>query len=217
MEDAANRISLLMAWRRGAVSAAVCSGALLATGVIGLIRALVGFGSALCVMGGVETALRCFLRECTLHPELAQIAAVARYRERLCSARSRCRLATWLRSTVRDSHAARSSPYVLWHRVALVSDELLALADELESADAVDPRTMIEIKRLLCDGQDSPLLNERLPAAAAGSAILSARFRVITAPLQDSVGRSADPVAHVPASQTRRRTSRSSRSGPSAD
>jgi hypothetical protein len=35
---------------------------------------------------------------------------------------------------------------VLWDRVALVRRELVVLADELESADIVDPRTMIEIQ-----------------------------------------------------------------------
>jgi hypothetical protein len=77
-------------------------------------------------MGGVETALRCFLRECALCPGLAEISAVARYRETLCSPTNRRKLAISLRRMARPSPAARASPYVLWDRVALVRDELLA-------------------------------------------------------------------------------------------
>jgi len=51
---------------------------------------------------------------------------------------------------------------VLWDRVALVRCELVVLADELESADIVDPRTMIEIKTLLSSGRDSALLNDQI-------------------------------------------------------
>jgi hypothetical protein len=50
---------------------------------------------------------------------------------------------------------------------------------------------MVEVKQLLSNGRDSPLLNEGLPAAAAVSALRCARFRVITAPLRDYIGRSA--------------------------
>lgn len=51
---------------------------------------------------------------------------------------------------------------MLWDRVALVRCELVVLADELESADIVDPRTMIEIKTLLSSGRDSALLNDQI-------------------------------------------------------
>jgi hypothetical protein len=80
---------------------------------------------------------------------------------------------------------------VLWDRVALVREELLALADELESAATIDPRTMVEIHELLCSGRDSPMLNDQLPASALASAILCARFRLVTAPLQRSMQTSA--------------------------
>jgi hypothetical protein len=156
-----------------------------------MVAPLAGFAAGMCVLGGAETARRCFLRKCAACAELGEITAVARYRERLCSARSRRSLAGALRRTARDSPAARADPYVLWGRVALVRDELLALADELESAGAGDPRAMIEIKTLLCDGRDSPLLNDQLPAELLLSTVRCARFRVITVPLNDSTGPSA--------------------------
>jgi hypothetical protein len=218
MDGARTRISLLTAWRRGAAIAALSSLALVATGRLGMVAPLVGFGTAICVMGGAETARRCFLRNCALCPDLEEIAAVARYRETLCSARSRRRLATSLRSTTRDSQAAQASPYVLWDRVAQVRHELLALADELESANTVDPRTMIEIRNLLSDGQNSPLLNDQIPPAALVSTVRCARFRVATYPLQDSIGRLAiAPVAAVSAPETGGRVSYTPSSGYSDD
>ncbi len=208
MDDARTWISLLTAWRRGAAVAALSSVALVVTGLLGTVAPLVGFGTAICVIGGVETARRCFLRKCALCGELEEISAVARYRERLCSARSRRKLATWLRDIARDSHAAGASPYVLWGRVALVQHELLALADELESADAIDARTMIEIRTLLGDGRDSPLLNDQIPPAALVSTIRCARFRAITSSRHDSIERVAiGPVGPVPASGSGRRVS----------
>jgi hypothetical protein len=206
MDGARTRISLLTAWRRGAAVAALSSVALVVTGLFGTVAPLVGFGTAICVIGGAETARRYFLRKCALCCELEDISAVARYRERLCSARSRMTLATWLRDIARDSHAAGASPYVLWDRVTLVRHELLALADELESADAVDARTMIEIRTLLSDGRDSPLFNDQIPPAALVSTIRCARFRAITGPRHDPIERVAiGPVRPVPAPGSGRR------------
>jgi hypothetical protein len=191
MEDARTRISLLTAWCRGAAVAAVASLALAVTGPFGMVAPSAGFAAAICVLGGAETARRCFLRKCAPCAEFGEITAVARYRRRLCSARSRRRLAGALRRTARDSPAARANPYLLWSRVALVRDELTALADELESASAGDPRAVIEIKTLLCDGRDSPLLNDQPPPELLLSTVRCARFRVITVPVKDSTGPSA--------------------------
>ena len=206
MEDARTRISLLTAWCRGAAVAAVASLALALTGPLGMVAPLAGLTAAILVLGGAETARRCFLRQCAPCPELAEITAVAQYRERLCSARSRRRLAGALRRTARDSPAARANPYVLWDRVALVGDELVALADELESASAGDTRAMIEIKTLLCDGRDSPLFNDQLPSELLLSTVRCLRFRVITVPLKDSVGPSGiTSVPPVPEAESRPR------------
>jgi len=217
-EDTTTRIAFLMGWRRGAGAAAVSCVGLLATGPLGRVGPLVGLGTAISVMGGVEIAVRCVLRRCVLCPEIAQISAMARYRDRLCSARNRRRLAKWLRGTARPSHAARASPYVLWARVALVREQLLLLADELESADTIDPRTMIEIRTLLSNGRDSPLLNDQIPAAELVSTVRCARFRVITAPLQNSIGGSAlAPIAPGPAAKSSGWASHASSSGHATD
>jgi hypothetical protein len=206
VEDDGTRIAFLTAWCRGAAVAAAASLALAVTGPLGVVAPLAGFAAAMCVLGGAEAARRCLLRRCAACGELAEIIAVARYRERLCSARSRRRLAGALRRTARDTPAARADPYLLWSRVALVRDELMALADELESASGGDPRAMIEIKTLLCDGRDSPLLNDQLPSELLLSTVRCARFRVITVSLKDSPGPSATAsVPPVPTAQPRRR------------
>jgi hypothetical protein len=134
-----------MAWRRGAGVAAIAAVGLVATGLLASVGALAAFGTAVCVIAGAQAALRCCLRQYVLRPELAEIPAVALYRDRLCSGRNRRGLAISARRMAHPSPAARASPYVLWDRVALVPDELLALADELESADTADPHTMLQI------------------------------------------------------------------------
>jgi hypothetical protein len=78
----------------------------------------------------------------------------------------------------------QKSVFVLWERVGLVRDELAALADELGSADVVDPRTMFELQRLLRCGCGSPLLNRRLSASELVSTVQYLRFRIVTAPLR---------------------------------
>ena len=215
MEVAARRISLLVAWRRGAAAAALCSGGVLASGLLGPAAPLAGIGIAVGITAGVDIALRSFLRKCALCRELTEIPAVARYRDRLCSVRRRRQLATWLRRIASASPRAQSSPLVLWGRVALVRDELVVLADELESADTVDPRTMVELHELLSSGRDSPMLNDQLPASELSTAILRARFRLVTAPLQRTIHESA--VASDAAFAAPGRDRRAADGRPSAD
>src|ERR1700739_3531256 len=104
MEVAARRISFLAAWRRGGAIAAVSSGGGLASGVLARVGPLTGLGIGACIMPPAEIALRAFVRGCALCPDLADIRAVARYRARLCSARSRRALAASLRHTASASH-----------------------------------------------------------------------------------------------------------------
>jgi hypothetical protein len=201
VELAASRISLLVAWRRGGTVAALSSGGLLAFGWLGTVGPLTGLGIAMCIMAGAEIALHRFVRRCALCPELSDIPAVARSRSRLCSARRPRAFGASLRQTALASPRERENVFVQWDRVALVRDELLALADELESADNVDPRTMVELDRLLCDGRDSPLLNEQLPASELVSTVRCVRFRVLTARPRCATGESAvaTPAAATPA------------------
>jgi hypothetical protein len=78
--------------------------------------------------------------------------------------------------------ASRISRLVAWRRGGIATDEL-------ESADTVDPRTIIEIRELLSNGRDSPLLNDRLPTAALVNTVRCARFRLATAPIERSIRR----------------------------
>lgn len=201
VEAAVARISFLVAWRRGSAVGALSSGALLVSGWLGTGGPLTGLGIALWLLMSSEIALVCFVRRCALTPELAEIPAVARRRARLCSGRRRRALGAALRATALPSSRARYNDFVLWDRVPLVRDELLALADELESAETVEPRTMLDVNELLCNGVDSPLLNKRVPAAALVSVVRCIRFRLLTAPLQRAIeGPEVAPAAGVAAS-----------------
>jgi hypothetical protein len=149
---------------------------------LGTVGPLAGIAIGLGIMAGAHVSLHAFVGRCALSSELAGIPAVERRRRSLCSARKRRELGCALRSLVSASAWEKKNPYVLWDRVSLVADELLALADELEYADGVDPRTVVEVDRLLCDGRDSPMLNPQLPASELASALLHMRFRLLTGP-----------------------------------
>jgi hypothetical protein len=179
VDAARTRIAALVAWRRGsAVVASLCAAALVA-GSFGTVGPLAGILIALSIMAGAHLSLHAFVGRCALSAELAEIPAVASRRRRLCSARKRHELGTALRSLVSASAWEKKNPYVLWDRVSLVADELMALADELEYAEGVDPRTIVEVDRLLCDGRESPMLNAQLPASELSSTLLRMRFRLL--------------------------------------
>ena len=179
VDAAANRITALVAWRRGSAVVASLGAAALVAGSLGTVGPLAGILIAVGFMAGAQLSLRRFVGRCALSDELANIPAVARRRRSLCSARKRHALGCALRSLVSASAWEKKNPYVLWDRVSLVADELLALADELEYADGVDPRTIVEVDRLLCDGRESPMLNEQLPASELAGALLRMRFRLL--------------------------------------
>jgi hypothetical protein len=114
------------------------------------------------------------------------------YRRRHCSARRRHALSRTLRRTLND----RSNPFIPSRRVRLVSDKLVMLAQELESAEQVDLATMLELERFLFDGRDSPLLNRSLPLSTLTATITDLRFRVLTSGLTLSDDRSAQDSHH---------------------
>jgi hypothetical protein len=126
-------------------------------------------------------SLRQFLARCVLDPHLPPIEAVTRFRRRQCSPRRRRRLVANLRQTARPSRHMLNSDLVAWDRVRLVHKDLLALADELEAADTVEPRTMVDLDRLLCDSCHSPLLNSAVPESELFAALQSIRYRVLSA------------------------------------
>jgi hypothetical protein len=94
---------------------------------------------------------------------------------------------------------------VLWERVGPAREELVALADELESAEVVDPHTIIELQRLLSCGCGSPLLNPRLPASELVSWVRRARFQIVTAPLRAEPDRRSSALPAAASSQDRNR------------
>jgi hypothetical protein len=187
LEPAASRISALVAWRRGCAVVVSLSGAALVAG-LGTVGPLAGVAIGLGIVVAIQASLHRFVDRCALRPELACIPAVARRRRRICCARRRRDFASSLRSLASASPRERKNPYVLWGRVSLVADELCALADELECADDVDPRTIRELDRLLCDGRDSPMLNPQLPVSELASTLLRIRFRLITDSCQTDTG-----------------------------
>lgn len=181
-QGARDRIALLRAWRRGGLASAVAMGALVGTGWLVPAAGLSGVALAALIAAAADLALRRFLLRCALDPDLARIGAVARYRQRRCSPRRRRQLATNLRETAVPSRHALKSEFVAWDRVDLVRAELLALADELEAAESLDPRTMLDLSRLLCDSGLSPLLNRSIPESELYVALRSIRYRLTGAP-----------------------------------
>jgi hypothetical protein len=179
---AAGRIGALAAWRRGCSVAALLSAALLACGALDRAGALAGLGVALSIAVGVQIVRRRFVASCALDPDLVAIPAVRRARTGLCSRRRRRALCAALRRTAQaDRHCWEMIPVTV-DRLDLVCRDLLAIADDLESSEVVDPRTLSELRRLLCDGRESPLLNERLPAPELVSSVRCARYRLATPP-----------------------------------
>jgi len=177
---ARDRIALLSAWRRGGALAAVATGALVGFGRLALGAGLLAVGVAVLLATTAHLGLRGLLARSALDPDLACIGAVARYRRRRCSPRRRRQLVANLRLTARPSRHARKSEFVAWDRVRLVRARLLALADELEAAEGVEPRTMVELDRLLCDSRVSPLLNRSIPESELFVAVRSLRYQVLS-------------------------------------
>jgi hypothetical protein len=138
--------------------------------------------AALGTMVGAHIALHARVVECTLSTELADIPQVARHRRKLSSSRRRRGFAASLRWLASASRRDRANPFVVWDRVSTFDEELLTLARELEETDTVDPHTMVQLDRLLCDGRDSPLLNEQLPESELASTLRCIRFRLAMMP-----------------------------------
>jgi hypothetical protein len=186
---ASDRIALLSAWRRGGAAAVMATGALTGLGRLSPGAGLFAIAAAVLLAATAHLLLRQFVACCVLDPDLARIGAVARCRRRQCSPRRRRQLAANLRQTARPSRHAQKSDFVAWDRVRLVGADLLALADELEAAEGVDPRTMLDLDRLLCDSRRSPLLNRAIAESELFVAVRSIRYRVLNA----RVGGSALP------------------------
>jgi hypothetical protein len=170
-----------VSWRRGSGGAAICAAALLAAGELPTELGLLALGFAVCLLLGSEIVLRCALPGCVLQSELSELPAVARYRRRLCSPRRRRSLAAALRRIAFDSSRANGPDFIQWERAGRVAARLHALAAELEAAPVADPRTLLELESLLCDGLTSPLINPAIPEEQLEPILRSIAYRVQTA------------------------------------
>lgn len=97
-----------------------------------------------------------------LNPAAYVLREVHRYGTRVAAPARRTRLAAWLVEIA--SEATVPGSIYLRDRVALVANELEALAHELRSALHVQPATVVACERLLTRPAESPLYNPCLPA-----------------------------------------------------
>lgn len=166
-----DRLHTLEVWRRASTAMAVVTAASLAVSLarriafpVGITSAAV-FATALSVATGVAREMR--LRALTIHPEFAELPAVAHKHSRLVRPRSRQALARELRATASLTRPRRRSATavvpVLYDRIAAVRAQLLELAAALEDGHGQEPTSVAVIRELLRDGR-SPLYNPNVPA-----------------------------------------------------
>jgi hypothetical protein len=115
-------------------------------------------------IGAVILDLRAFWRRWDLLDRLLldrdayAIPEVLARAERIASMKSRHALASSIRSLLGETRSTALN------RVAVLADELEALASELADAElALDPHCAVLCEHLLTDGSESPLLNPALP------------------------------------------------------
>ena len=114
-----------------------------------------------------------------LLPELIRAGRLARPR---VAPRVQRRLVASLRYTaaraVAPPASGRRRELLLVHRAVAVRTDLLALAAALEQSPAPDPETVRTLLRLLTDGCESPLYNERIHASELLATLYYARRRI---------------------------------------
>jgi hypothetical protein len=181
VRSATERIAVLLAWRRGGLLAGMAATTLTAGGWLGQVGPLAGVLVAALIAGGTQLALCGFVRRCALYPDLAGIPIVKRYCRRLCSVRRRHGIARELRWLASPPTRALENDLVRWDRVTLVRGDLQALAQDVERAETVEPRTIVELTDLLSDGARSPLFNPEVPIEELTSRLLCLRFRLACA------------------------------------
>jgi hypothetical protein len=169
-DTAERHLALLTNWRTGALATAVATAGLLPFAIAWQDSDAVAIAAAIIIAAilvlGIHVARRRRLATIALSPELAGLAELAAERRRLQSARTRHALAAGLRRAADPIQPPRRfDPCpVLTDRVAVLRDELLALANALEQTQAPDPASVALLRELLTNGT-SPLYNPNLPAA----------------------------------------------------
>src|SRR3954453_17268002 len=195
LEPAARLLGSRAAWRAGAIAAAAVVAALALAGALEPAPAALGVVVAVTIAVPAHLAREMRLEEWAARDDLAALPELAQARRRLVGDARRREGAGALRpheaagSLRRIAAQRRTSrhdvPPLLVGRLAPVRDDLLAVAEEVERAPALQPRTMVEITRLITDGVKSPLLNEAAPEG--GLALLLRRIRFELATARDGV------------------------------
>jgi hypothetical protein len=182
--DAARRLASLAAWQWGAILGGVAVLALTLDHVLLGAAGIVGAVAAAVLAGGARVARLALVEELAMRDDLAAIPEIARARERLVAPRHRRDVAASLRRIAREARTSRHdvAPLVVERLDAPVRRDLLALAEELERAPRLDPRTMAEIAGLVHDGARSPLLNRAVPESELELVLRRIRFRLATPP-----------------------------------
>jgi len=187
--EAHRHLQSLAAWRWGAIASAVMSLGLAAAGLLVPAAAVTGVVAAVILGAGAELARTVVLDEWAVREDLGDVPELARARRRMVTDAQRRAMARSLREIAVQRTVPRSAvaPQLL-ARVAPVRGELLAMAEELERAPRLDPRTMAELTGLITDGARSPLLNEAVPDADYRDA-LEARVKDVSGRIAAGVGR----------------------------
>jgi hypothetical protein len=182
LDDAARRLAGLAAWRRGAGAAGVVLLGLVADRALQPIAAVAGLVAAGALCAGAHAARQALLNAWALRDDLAELPEVSRARTRLVAAGRRRELAASLRSTAAQRTVSRHdvAPLLVDRLDAGARLALLAVADDLERAEAVDARTIADITALITDGARSPLLNHAVPAGELDVALRRIHFRLAT-------------------------------------
>jgi hypothetical protein len=180
--DPAARLGSLTEWQWGALVGGVAVAALTLDGVLFAAAGVVGAVAAAVLAGGARVARQALVEELAMRDDLADIPEIARARSRLIAPRHRREVAASLRRIAGEARTSRHdvAPLVVERLADPVRRDLLALADEIEHAPVLDPRTMAEISGLVHDGARSPLLNRSVPASELEVALRRIRFRLAT-------------------------------------
>jgi hypothetical protein len=188
VHDARKRLATLAAWQRGPLGAAAAVAALALGGLLGPSATAVAAATAVVLCAGATVARHVLLDELALREDLADIPEVARARRRLVEPARRREIARALRAVAAQRRVSRHDVVpVVVARLGPVRGELLAVADELERARALDPRTMAEIAGLVTDGARSPLLNAAVPESELDVLLRRIRFRLATVGLGEDL------------------------------
>jgi hypothetical protein len=179
--DATGRLAALAARGRGALVAGAAMLPLEAAGVLAPVGAAAGVAVAIMLWASARVTRQILVEEWLLREDLADVPEVAHARDRMVAPAHRREVAGSLRRIAGQARVSRHDVVpLLVDRVAPVRAELLEVAEAIERAPALDPRTMAEISGLVHDGARSPLLNGAVPESELEVLLRRIRYRLAT-------------------------------------